>query len=80
MSFLQPCEVKTAPKKTKESEEIVKHRDFLILGALGGCSGPILEGLGGVLEALGGVLEACGSVLEALGGVFEVLGGVLKAS
>ena len=80
MSFLQPCKVKMAPKRPRKAKKLLNIAIFLILGALGGCLGPILEGLGGVLEALGGVLEACGSVLEALGGVLEALEGVLKPS
>ena len=68
------------PKRRRKAKKLLYIAIFLILGALGGCLGPILEGLGGVLEALGGVLEACGSVLEALGGVLEALEGVLKAS
>ena len=80
MSFLQPCKAKMAPKRPRKAKILLSIAIFLILGALGGCLGPILEGLGGVLEALGGVLEACGSVLEALGGVLEALEGVLKAS
>ena len=69
-----------APKRPRKAKKLLNIAIFLILGALGGCLGPILEGLRGVLEALGGVLEACGSVLEALGGVLEALEGVLKAS
>ena len=80
ISFLQPCTAKMAPKRPRKAKKLLIIAIFLILGALGGCLGPILEGLGGVLEALGGVLEACGSVLEALGGVLEALEGVLKAS
>ena len=80
MSFLWPCKAKMAPKRPRKAKKLLNIAIFLILGALGGCLGPILEGLGGVLEALGGVLEACGSVLEALGGVLEALEGVLKAS
>ena len=68
------------PKRPRKAKKLLNISFFLILGALGGCLGPILEGLGGVLEAIGGVLEACGSVLEALGGVLEALEGVLKAS
>ena len=37
----------------------------VILGALGGCLGCILEALGGVLDACRAVLEALGNVLEA---------------
>ena len=69
-----------APRRPGEAKILLNIAKFVILGALGGCLGPILDGLGGVLEALGGVLEACGSVLEALGGVLEALEGVLKAS
>ena len=61
------------PRRPREAKILLNIAKFVILGALGGCLGPILEGLGGVLEA-------CGSVLEALGGVLEALEGVLKAS
>ena len=80
MSFLQPCKAKMAPKRPSKAKKWLNVTIFLILGALGGCLGPILEGLGSILEASGGVLEACGSVLEALGGVLEALEGVSKAS
>ena len=73
ISLLQPCTAKTAPKRPRKAKKLLNIAICLILGALGGCLGPILEGLGGVLEA-------CGSVLEALGGVLEALEGVLKAS
>jgi hypothetical protein len=62
-----------APKRPRKAKKLLNIAIFLILGALGGCLGPIFEGLGGVLEA-------CGSVLEALGGVLEALEGALKAS
>ena len=66
-----------APKRPRKAKKLLKIMIFLILGAFGGCLGPILEGLVFVVEALGDVLEACGSVLEALGGVLEALEGVL---
>ena len=69
-----------ARKRPRKAKKVLNIAIYLILGALGGCLGPILKGLGGVLEALGGVLEACGSVLEALGGVLEALEGALKTS
>ena len=69
-----------AAKRLRKAKTLLTITIFLILGAFGGCLGPILEGLGGVLKSLGGVLEACESVFEALGGVLEALEGVLKAS
>ena len=54
-----------APKKPRKAKKLLNIAIFLILGALGGCLGPILEGLGGVLEALGGVLEALWVLLGA---------------
>ena len=68
-----------APRRPREAKKLLNIAKFVISDALGGCLGPILEGLGGVLEALGGVLETCGSVFEALGGVLEALEGVLGA-
>ena len=60
-----------APKRPRKAKKLLNIAIFLILGALGGCIRPILEGLGGVLEALGGVLEALEGVLEALEVVLE---------
>ena len=64
ISFLQLCKAKMAPKRPRKAKKLLNIAIFLILGALGGCLGPILEGLGSVLEALGGVLEAYWRVLE----------------
>ena len=73
MSLSQPCKAKMAPKRPRKAKKLLNITIFLILGALGGCLGPILEGLGGVLEALGGVLEAYGFVLKLLEGSWRLL-------
>ena len=62
-----------APRRPREAKILLNIVKFVILGALGGCLGPILKGLGGVLKA-------CGSVMEEVRGVLEALEGVLKTS
>ena len=57
ISVLQPCKAKMAPKRHRKAKKLLNIAICFILGALGGCLGPILEGLGGVLEALGRVSE-----------------------
>ena len=52
----------------------------VILGALGGCLGRILEALGGVLDAYRTVLEALGSVLEASWRLLKAFWRLLESS
>ena len=54
-----------APRRPMQANILVNIKNSLILEALGGCLGRILEGLRGVLEALGGVLGALEGVLKA---------------